>query len=269
MSLTPAFKVSLHLFDQCLYPRNGSCHLLTLTLAPVIEFTYTVVEDVYLLLELGLCVLYLLVELLDCVLVFLDSVHEGGYLMVAPQILALLVQLLHLTIYIREYPKYLRPLGLQQGDCLCHPVNNLLVFLRRHGLDNLDLRLVRCGLAILVLEHTPSFHQFVSNPIGELVLVIQLVRKQLLDVVVEDVGQNIFVEVQILLELRRCELYAIVDELAYQFVYSPLVVLPIPILDRVSSLLRRLCVVHGVALRYLAVLVHLLEYLPFLMFSCK
>ena len=225
------------------------------------------VEGVYLLLELGLCALYLLVELLDCVLVVLDSVHEGGYLMVAPQILALLVQLLHLTIDIREYPEYLCPLGLQQGDCLCHPVNNLPVFLRRHGLNNLDLRLVRCGLAILILEHTPPFHQFVSNPIGELVLV-QLVRKQFLDVVVEDVGQNLFVEVQILLELLRCELYAVVDELAYQFVYSPLVVLPIPILDRVSSLLRRLCVVHGVALRYLAVLVHLV-YLPFFAILCK
>ena len=57
-------------------------------------------EDVNLLLELGLCALCRLVELLDCVLVVLDPVHEGGYLMVAPQILALLVNLLYLTIYI-------------------------------------------------------------------------------------------------------------------------------------------------------------------------
>ena len=49
-----------------------------------VEFTYSMAEDVNLLLELGLCVLCLLVELLNCVLVVLDSVHEGGYLMVTP-----------------------------------------------------------------------------------------------------------------------------------------------------------------------------------------
>lgn len=141
------------------------------------------------------------------------------------------------------------------------------MFLSRHSLNNLDLRLVRSGV-LLVLEHASPVHEFVSNPVGELVLV-QLVGKQFLDVVVEDVGQNLVVEAQILLELLRGKLYAIVDELAYQFVYSPLVVLPIPILDCVSSLLRRLCVVHGVALRYLAILVHLLWYLPFLAIHCK
>ena len=187
--------------------------------------------------------------------------------MVAPQILALLVNLLYLAIYIREYPEYLCPLGLQQGDCLGHPIHKLLMLLSRHSPNNLGLRLVRCGI-LLVLEHTSPIHEFVSNPVGELVLV-QLVRKQFLDVVVEDVGQNLVVEAQILLELCRGKLYAVVDELTYQFVYSPLVVLPIPILGCVSSLLRRLCVVHGVALRYLAVLVHLFWYLPFLPFYCK
>lgn len=51
---------------------------------PFVENAYSTTEDVNLLLELGLCALCLLVELLDCVLVVLDSVHEGGYLMVAP-----------------------------------------------------------------------------------------------------------------------------------------------------------------------------------------
>jgi hypothetical protein len=231
------------------------------------ENAYPMAEDVNLLLELGLCALCLLVELLDCALVVPDSVHEGGYLMVSPQILALLVNLLYLSIYIREYPEYLCSLGLQQGDCLCHPVHNLLTLLGRHGFHNLDLRLVR-SVTLLVLEHTSPFHEFVSNPVGEPILV-QLVRKQFLDVVVEDVGQNLVVEAQIIIELLRGELNAVLDELAYQFVYPPLVVLPIPVLDCISSLLRRLCVVHGVALRYLAVLVHLLWYLPFLAIHCK
>ena len=141
------------------------------------------------------------------------------------------------------------------------------MFLGRHGFHNLDPRLVRSGI-LLVLEHTSPVHKFVGNPVGELVLV-QLVRKQFLDVVVEDVGKNLVVEAQILLELLRGKLYAIVDELTYQFVYSPLVVLPIPILGCVSSLLRRLCIIHGMALRYLAVLVHLLVYLPFFAIRCK
>ena len=132
------------------------------------------------------------------------------------------------------------------------------MFLGRHSINNLDPRLVRSGV-LLVLEHASPVNEFVSNPVGELILV-QLVGKQFLDVVVEDVGQNLVVEAQILLELLRGKLYAVVDELAYQFVYPPLVVLPIPILGCVSSLLRRLCVVHGVALRYLAVLVHLYDF---------
>lgn len=69
------------------------------------------------------------------------------------------------------------------------------MFFIRHGLNNLDLRLVRSGL-LLVLEHTSSFHEFVSNPVGKLVFV-QLVRKQFLDVVVEKVGEDFVVEADV------------------------------------------------------------------------
>ena len=63
---------------------------------------------------------------------------------------------------------------------------------------------------ILCSEHTSPVHKFVSNPIGELVLV-QLVRKQFLDVVVEKVGEDFVVETEVVVELLRRKLDAVLD----------------------------------------------------------
>lgn len=113
-----------------------------------------------------------------------------------------------------------------------------------------------------MLQNVAILDEFVSKPIGEVVS-LELVTKQLPDVVVENVRDGFAVDLQVLAKLLTSIGDVVLDELVKHLVYTPYVALlhsPFGVLRGLFAWIRT-CT--GVSLGYLAMLFHLLRYLPF------